>query len=167
MLDRKLYSGYINKLNENEIFVFGSNPEGLHGKGAARIALNKFGAIYRKGRGLQGQSYGLVTKNLRQGYYESETGIYYDKYGKRSVSKEQIIQNINELYMVARHMKNYEFYIAYKSIGGNLNGYTSEEMAEMFLLGGKKIPRNIIFEDNFYCLINMIMNKVNKLFYII
>lgn len=34
--------GYIEP-DEKTIFVFGSNPEGRHGAGSAKIALNKFG----------------------------------------------------------------------------------------------------------------------------
>ena len=51
----------INKLKENEVFVFGSNLEGSHGAGAAAVAANKFGAIWGQGVGLQGQSYGIPT----------------------------------------------------------------------------------------------------------
>ena len=51
----------INDLNDNEIFVFGSNLEGSHGGGAAAIAARKFGAIWGQGVGLQGQSYGIPT----------------------------------------------------------------------------------------------------------
>ena len=35
----------IQELAPNEIFVFGSNLQGWHGGGAARIAVDKFGAI--------------------------------------------------------------------------------------------------------------------------
>ncbi|MBR0534573.1 MAG: hypothetical protein IJK19_07845 [Bacteroidales bacterium] len=52
---------FINKLADGEIFVFGSNLGGKHGGGAARIALDKFGAIWGKGVGLQGQSYAIPT----------------------------------------------------------------------------------------------------------
>ena len=34
----KFYIGNIESLAENEIFVFGSNPEGRHGAGTAKIA---------------------------------------------------------------------------------------------------------------------------------
>lgn len=52
---------FITELKENEIFVFGSNLQGMHGGGAARIAYEKFGAIWGQGVGLQGQSYGIPT----------------------------------------------------------------------------------------------------------
>ena len=49
------------------IFVFGSNLAGRHGKGAAKFAVDNYGAIYGQGEGLQGNSYALPTKdeNLR------------------------------------------------------------------------------------------------------
>ena len=51
----------IDSLKPNEIFVFGSNLEGLHGGGAAFAAWQHFGAIWGQGVGLQGQSYGIPT----------------------------------------------------------------------------------------------------------
>ena len=45
------------------IFVFGSNLRGAHGKSAAKTARERFGAIYGKGIGLMGQSYGVPTKD--------------------------------------------------------------------------------------------------------
>jgi len=52
---------YVTHLNDNEIFVFGSNIQGHHGGGAALDALKNFGAIMGQGVGLQGQSYGIPT----------------------------------------------------------------------------------------------------------
>ena len=52
---------FITHLKPNEVFVFGSNLAGHHGGGAARIALERFGAIYGQGVGLQGQSYAIPT----------------------------------------------------------------------------------------------------------
>lgn len=45
------------------VYVFGSNKAGRHGKGDALIARNRHGAIYGQGEGLQGNSYGIPTKN--------------------------------------------------------------------------------------------------------
>lgn len=147
----KTYKGIINKLEPSQIFVFGSNPEGRHGAGAAKLALDKFGAIYGVGRGLQGQSYGLVTKNLRAGFCEPKTGIIYPIAGIKSVSKDQIKNNIEELYKFAEKYSNYEFLIAYQADNSNLNGYSSLEMAELFK--SIPIPNNIIFNEEFYKLI--------------
>ena len=51
----------IKSLKDKEIFVFGSNLAGAHAGGAARIAVEKFGAIMGQGVGLQGQSYAIPT----------------------------------------------------------------------------------------------------------
>jgi hypothetical protein len=59
--DRKYTPGRIDTLEDNEIFVFGSNLGGFHGGGAARLAYNKFGAVWGQGDGLQGQSYAIPT----------------------------------------------------------------------------------------------------------
>ena len=41
--------------------MFGSNLAGMHGGGAAYAAFKKFGAIWGRGVGLQGQSYAIPT----------------------------------------------------------------------------------------------------------
>ncbi len=60
-MEKKYTPEKITELKENEVFVFGSNLQGAHAGGAARIALNKFGAIWGQGVGLQGQSYAIPT----------------------------------------------------------------------------------------------------------
>ena len=47
---------HISSLKENEVFVFGSNEQVLHYGGAARAAVEHFGAIMGQGSGLQGNS---------------------------------------------------------------------------------------------------------------
>lgn len=47
-----------------EVFVFGSNLAGRHGKGAALFALQNHGAIYGVGWGRQGNSYAIPTKGF-------------------------------------------------------------------------------------------------------
>ena len=49
----------ITRLAPNEVFVFGSNEQGLHYGGAAKTAVENFGAIMGQGNGLQGKSYGI------------------------------------------------------------------------------------------------------------
>ena len=61
MYNREYASERISTLRENEIFVFGSNLSGFHGGGAARVAMDRFGAIWGQGVGLQGQSYAIPT----------------------------------------------------------------------------------------------------------
>lgn len=57
----RISSDRIDHLDENEIFVFGSNLAGHHGGGAARIAFLKFGAVMGQGVGLFGQTYAIPT----------------------------------------------------------------------------------------------------------
>ena len=49
----------ITRLAPNEVFVFGSNEQGLHYGGAAKAAYENFGAIMGQGNGLQGKSYAI------------------------------------------------------------------------------------------------------------
>lgn len=45
------------------VFVFGSNLAGRHGKGAAKFAVDHFGAHYGVPEGRQGMSYAIPTKD--------------------------------------------------------------------------------------------------------
>ena len=60
-LPTRITPSQINELGTNEIFVFGSNINGMHMGGAARTAYNTFGAEWGNGEGIQGQSYALPT----------------------------------------------------------------------------------------------------------
>lgn len=60
-MENRISPDFINKLGENEIFVFGSNLRGMHGGGAARMAMDKFGAEWGVGVGRTGQTYAIPT----------------------------------------------------------------------------------------------------------
>ena len=136
----KFYEGDITP-SENTIFVFGSNPIGINGNkikgtgGAALVATKQFGVGQREVMdntlSKSGKAYGLVTVRAP---------------GKRkSVSKEQIINNISKLYEVAISMPDKEFKVAYRNTNEvSLNGYTGLEMIDMFNQAGD-IPSNVIF----------------------
>lgn len=130
------YKGPITKhiVGNSNILVFGSNTEGRHGKGTAYLALMQFGAKYGQPKGLQGQSYGIITKNLKKSTHPS-------------VSKEFIIEQIKNLYLFASDRPDLKFYIPYMDDNNNLNAYTSKELAEMFCC--ETPPENIIFEESF------------------
>jgi hypothetical protein len=132
----------ISELTDNQIFVFGSNPEGRHGKGAAKQAM-EWGAIYGKGRGLQGRAYALVTKNLTVGYVEEATGIKYRKYG--GVKYHQLVENIQELYACARNLPDMDFLVPYKVGDNNLNGYSTEMLMCAFK---QDKPDNVILHES-------------------
>ena len=143
----KFYQGLISSLPENGIFVFGSNTQGRHGKGAALVAKEKFGAIYGQASGLQGKSYAIITKDLNSEIQPSRT-------------PEQIKEQIRKLYEFAQSNLNLNFYIAYTTMNGdnNLNCYSNKDLAKIFA-SFEIIPKNIYFEKGFYELVNLFRKK--------
>ena len=130
------YSGNI-KSAPNVIFVFGSNPEGRHGAGAAKTARLHFGAVYGQGEGLQGNAYAIPTKDLR----------VKENNGYRSISSTDITASVRKLYECARCHPDKRFMIAYRNTyTRSLNGYTGIEMIRMFLQAGP-IPENIYVSE--------------------
>jgi hypothetical protein len=107
---------YIKELKENEIFVFGSNKQARHGKGAALLARNKFGAIYGQSEGLQGQSYAIITKELRKEY--------------QPVSLQEVKEGVDTFIQFAKDNENLTFYVV--ELGCNLAYFTVEQIAPLF-----------------------------------
>ena len=60
-INNRITPDLITALKPGEIFVFGSNAQGMHAGGAARFALEHFGAEWGVGEGLQGRSYAIPT----------------------------------------------------------------------------------------------------------
>lgn len=58
---KRISPEFITELDENEVFVFGSNLDGMHAGGAAKIAHNSFGAVWGEGVGFHGRSYAIPT----------------------------------------------------------------------------------------------------------
>ena len=137
---RKTYSGFIHYLNKDQIFVFGSNTQGRHGKGAALTARLRFGAIYGQPEGIQGKSFAIITKDLTKKVHPSRTPA-------------QIISQIDKLYEYATLHPDKEFIIAYKCGDHNLNAYSSDDIAKMF--ASRDIPSNIVFDKLFYELVEL------------
>lgn len=103
-----------------EIFVFGSNLAGRHGKGAALHALKHHGALYGCGRGIQGNSYGIPTKDL-----------YI-----RTLPLDTIRLNVDEFIQFAKEHPEAIFNVT--RIGCGLAGYKDQDIAPMF----KDAPTN-------------------------
>lgn len=135
----RTYTGIIHKLKENQIFVFGSNMQGRHGKGAARWAVDNAGAIYGQARGLQGNAWGIITKDLNKRIHPS-------------ISRQFILSQLRDLLWFATEKVGYEFIIPYRADSVNLNGYTPEQMASMF--AEFMWPDNVLFEERFAELMN-------------
>lgn len=152
------YTGNIEP-EENTIFVFGSNPEGIHGAGAARVALLKFGAEYGVGEGLTGNSYALPTKDLR----------VLKNNGLRSISEKDIIKSIQTLYKVCEAHPDKTFKIAYRNKADEvtLNGYNGREMFMMFLQAtdeSNSFPKNIQFSEEWKDIYVNLMTEIFDLY---
>lgn len=99
----------ITSLGEDEVFVFGSNLEGRHIGGAARVAREKFGAVMGQGVGMQGQSYAIPTM---------QGGV------------ETIKPYVDEFIDLAREWDQTTFYVT--RIGCGIAGFKDEEIAPLF-----------------------------------
>ena len=109
MYNREFTPAWIKELKENEVFVFGSNLGGFHAGGAARVAVEKFGAVWGQGVGLQGQSYAIPTMH-----------------GGVDVIKPYV----DEFIAFAREHRELKFLVT--PIGCGIAGFTVEEIAPLF-----------------------------------
>lgn len=120
----RISNNNIDHLEENEIFVFGSNVNGYHGGGAAAYAIQKFGAIWGQGEGLQGQSYAIPTMEGMQNMNEAI---------KRFIS------------FATQHP---ELRFLVTQIGCGIAGYSASQIAPMFK---KCIPlENVALPSDFW-----------------
>ena len=99
----------INHLGDDEIFVFGSNLAGAHGGGAARIAYDKFGAVWGKGVGLYGHTYAIPTMH---------GGV------------DAIKPYVDEFIAFAKSHPEYFFYVT--RIGCGIAGFKDRDIAPLF-----------------------------------
>lgn len=119
---------HIEKLEPYEIFVFGSNINGWHGSGAAKDAIEKFGAIYGKGVGMQGCCYAIPTKDMR--------------------TQEPLTLKIIELYVddfIRLAELHPEFSFLVTKIGCGLAGLKVKDIAPMF----SWVPFNVTIPREF------------------
>ena len=101
---------HITALAHNEVFVFGSNLEGLHGGGAAAAAMRFFGAVWGQGVGLQGQSYAIPTMH---------GGV------------DEIRPYVDEFIEFARKHPELTFLVT--RIGCGIAGFTDQQIAPLFV----------------------------------
>lgn len=99
----------ITSLGPDDIFVFGSNLQGIHAGGAARVAYEKFGAVMGQGVGPQGQSYAIPTM---------QGGV------------ETIKPYVDQFIDLAREWDQNTFYVT--RIGCGIAGFTDEQIAPLF-----------------------------------
>ena len=104
----------IKTLSNNQIFVFGSNLSGRHGKGAAKTALN-FGAKWGQPKGIQGRTYAIPTK---------------DASIKKTLTIDEIMRFTNEFIQFAKDNQNLTFLVT--EIGCGLAGLNPKDVAPLF-----------------------------------
>lgn len=109
MHDKRTTPDWIEELRPGEIFVFGSNLEGMHGGGAARLACSRFGARWGQGDGLQGRSYAIPTMHG---------------------GTERIAPYVDAFIDFARRNPQLRFLVT--EIGCGIAGFTPEQMAPLF-----------------------------------
>ena len=124
----RIASNHIITLQSNEIFVFGSNLAGQHGGGAARLAYQKFGAVWGQGVGLQGQSYAIPTM---------QGGV------------ETIKPYVDEFIEFAKQHPQLKFLVT--EIGCGIAGFTPTEIAPLF--EQSKGVSNIYLPEHFWKLL--------------
>lgn len=100
---------FITKLDDNEVFVFGSNLQGMHGGGAAATAHRCFGAVWGQGVGLQGKSYAIPTM---------QGGV------------ETIKPYVDEFLAFAKDHQELRFLVT--KIGCGIAGFREEQIAPLF-----------------------------------
>ena len=102
------------KCSLDEIFVYGSNEAGIHGAGAAYTARVDYGAMWGKGDGLSGRSYGIPTKDKNL----------------RVLTLPQIEFYVQQFIQFAHDNPDKKFFIT--AIGTGLAGFKHSEIAPMF-----------------------------------
>ena len=134
----KVTPNNITSLKDNEVFVFGSNLAGRHGKGAAKTAMN-WGAKYGKAEGLQGQTYALPTVN---------------QLVTKKLPLHEIEMFVKNFIQFAKDNPDKEFLVT--EVGCGLAGYFPREIAPLFkeAIGIKNIHLPINFIQVFYDLYN-------------
>jgi hypothetical protein len=104
----------IENLRNDQIFVFGSNLSGRHGKGAAKTALT-WGAVWGQAAGLQGRTYGIPTK---------------DASIRRTLSINEIRPFIDDFIEFAKSRPDLTFLVTL--IGCGLAGHKPKDIAPLF-----------------------------------
>ena len=113
-MENRVTPDNITKLNTNEIFVFGSNLSGRHGKGAAKQALT-WGAKWGQAAGLQGRTYGIPTK---------------DASIRRTLSIVEIKPFVDDFIEFAKNNQNLIFLVT--EVGCGLAGLKPKDVAPLF-----------------------------------
>ncbi len=107
--EQRVAPDHIKHLTPDGVLVFGSDIKGTHNGGAARYAVEHFGAIVGQAEGLQGQSYAIPT-----------AGCTFDEL-KEAVERftDFVVMNPDKKFMLT-------------AVGCGAAGYTVEQVAPLF-----------------------------------
>ena len=119
----------IETLHYGEIFVFGSNESGYHGAGAAKLAVDRFGAKMGQGFGMAGSTFAIPTKD----------------WDIQTLPVNVIAHYVARFMYLASLYKKKTFLVT--KLGCGLAGLTVEEIAPLFA-GADRI-KNIILPKEF------------------
>ncbi len=122
----------ISSLEPYQVFVFGSNLEGQHIGGAAKLAHERFGAVWGQGEGLQGQSYALPTMGL---------------------SLEKIKSHVAAFERCASEHPELEFLVT--KVGCGIAGFKERDIAPLFLFAA--YTSNVTLPESFSDIIGCIL----------
>lgn len=111
----------------NDVFVFGSNLAGIHGRGAALFAARYRGAIRGEREGLQGSSYAIPTRDR----------------SFRTLHINEIRTYVSRFLRFAADHPNLHFSVT--PIGCGLAGLSPEQVAPLFA----DAPRNVTLPQDF------------------
>jgi len=129
MKEKEFTPEQITHLDEYEIFVFGSNLKGDHAGGAAKLALDCFGAKKGVGEGIQGNSYAIPTLDKKM----------------KKVTSEALANSLTAFADFATHYSSNKFYLT--KIGCGIAGFNEVEVAK--LVHAANLPENVIIPEDF------------------
>lgn len=114
----------IHNLMPNQVFVFGSNTAGIHGKGAARTAEQLFGAKRGVSEGPTGQCYAIPTR-VYIGRDDEHWKVRFEP-----VPLTDIMRSVHRFLEYAEHHPEKEFLVTL--IGCGYAGYTAKDIKPFF-----------------------------------
>lgn len=131
--------GRIVELEDDQIFVFGSNESGIHGKGAAKDAYDLFEAKWGLGFGQHGNTFAIPTKD----------------WNIKRLPLDDIQFYVNRFLKYTETKPNLKFLVT--PIGCGYAGYKPQDIAPMF----RDTPSNVILNPEFESVIytNIVKNR--------
>lgn len=110
------FNKQITRLEDNQVFCFGSNLAGRHSAGAdaAYIALRFFGAEYGEGAGFTGRCYAIPTKDKNI----------------KTLPLDEVKVFVDSFVLVTHQLTDKEFIIT--QIGRGRDGYKASQIAPLF-----------------------------------